>query len=240
MKRHIRQLQKLGACPSGIEWAEQFDMAQEAWNACERPQDMLWLLACRTGGPDSQSRKTMVLLLCKCVRPSLKFVPESEHRPRRAILAAERWARGTHGVTLADVRAAADEAYLAAYAADEAGAAYAAYAAYAADAAGAAGAIGAADAAGEADEAYAAGAAGAAYAADAAYAVGAAYEAYAADAVDAAYAARAADEAYAARAAYAAYAVDAVDAARARMCRLIRRHIPAAPTKNNWWKAVQA
>jgi len=228
MKRHIRQLQKLGACPSGIEWAEQFDTAQEAWNACERPQDMLWLLACRTGGPDSQSRKTMVLLLCKCVRPSLKFVPESEHRPRRAILAAERWARGTHGVALADVRAAAGAAYSAA------DTLYSAYAAYEADAARAAGAAYAARAAGAVGAAYAA---GAGYAAGSARAAGAKY---AADEAGAAYeigAVRAAYEADEARAADAAYAVGA---ARARMCRLIRRHIPAAPTKNNWWKAVQA
>jgi hypothetical protein len=128
-------------------------------------------------------RRFGVWCVCAIVREALRFVPEGELRPLRAIETAEAWVRGM--ATAAQVSAAAYAAdRAAAYAADAANAAYAAdraaataadYAAYAAAAAIHAAADYAADA-------YAADA----YAADAYFAVRAAASAAARAAANAA------------------------------------------------------
>ena len=194
-------LTTLGACPEAIEWVGAYSSLQDAWDACERADWLLWYAARR--GVD---RKLLVRAACACARTALLHIPPGEDRPRIAIEMAERWASGAPAATLKDLRAAAD----AANAAADAAYAYA-YAAYAAaDAAYAYAAAYAANAA-----AYAANAA-----ADAAYAY--AYAAYAAaDATYAAYAAAYAAAAYAANAAAATYA-----AAHRTMCALVRSLIP--------------
>jgi hypothetical protein len=98
-------------------------------------------------------RKEGVRAACLCAREALRYVPAGELRPLRAIETAEAWTRGE--ATIAQVRAARDEAW----------AADAAYAAYAADAADAAYAADAADAAAYAAYATAYAAYAAAYAA---------------------------------------------------------------------------
>ena len=169
MSKHwTDKLVAMNACPDAVEWARAYSSLTAAWKACERADWMLWLagkLCCTI-----PQRQRLVLGACACARTALKYVPKGEGHPLVAIQTAERWARGTHGVTPEDVRAAAyAAAYAAATAAAAAAADAAAYAAYAA----------AADAA-----AYAA---YAAYAAAAAAADAAAYAAYAAaaDAADA-------------------------------------------------------
>ena len=134
MKTHIKKLKKLHACHEAVEWAEQFNSMQEAWDKCIRGDWMLWLLGKLSGDPDSDSRKELVMIACKCARLALKHVPKGEKRPLKAIKTAEKWTRGK--ATLQQVRDAAAAA-AAAYAAAAADAAdYAAYAAdYAADAA---------------------------------------------------------------------------------------------------------
>ena len=34
---------RLGACPEAVEWAKPYATLQQAWDACERPDWMLWL-----------------------------------------------------------------------------------------------------------------------------------------------------------------------------------------------------
>ena len=153
-----------GACQEAREWLKSQTDPRIAWEACDRPDWMIWYAARR--GVD---RKVLVRIACDCARTSLRFVPDGEKRPRLAIEAAERWIVGE--ATIDDVRSAAASA--AAYAADAAdaadAAAYAAYAAAAAYAAYAAYAAAAYAAAADAYAAYAAAAAAyAAYAADAA------------------------------------------------------------------------
>jgi len=145
------QLVALGACPDAIRWARKYPTFDAAWSACERGDWLLWY-ACRvSGGPESESRRRVVLAACDCAElalPTYERRYPGDNRPRRAIETARRWARGEAGITLSDVHAvsaaayaayadaAADAdaaAYAAAYAAHAA--AYAAYAAYAADAA---------------------------------------------------------------------------------------------------------
>ena len=90
----------------------------EAWEPCE---DARWMLhAAASVGVD---RCLVVLAACACARTSLRYVPEGEARPLRAIETAEAWARG---------EATAEQARTAAYAAYDAAEA-AAYAAEAAD-----------------------------------------------------------------------------------------------------------
>ena len=137
-------LTTLRACPEAIEWAGTYSSLQDAWDACERADWLLWYAARR--GAD---RKAIVLAACACARTALPHIPPGEDRPRIAIETTEAWARGD--ATLADVRAAANAAAYAAAYADAA-----AYAAYAANAAAYAAAYA---------DAYAA--AAAAYAADA-------------------------------------------------------------------------
>jgi len=133
MSKSIKtELEALHACGDAVEWASQYKGArQRAWEQCERPDWMLWYLGKKVNA-GAFDRKRLVLAACACARTSLKFVPEGENRPLKAIETAESWARGEGGVTLADVKlayAAVATAAVAAYAAAAVAAAYAAYAA---------------------------------------------------------------------------------------------------------------
>ena len=138
MEKHITYLKKQGPCHDAIVYAKGFKTLQETWDACERGDWMLWILGKQSGKPGTKSRKKLVLTACKCARLSLKYVTKGDKRPLKAIQTAEKYAKGIDGVTLQDVRAAADAAYVAAAYAAYAAAAYAAAAAAYADAADAA------------------------------------------------------------------------------------------------------
>jgi len=204
---YAEYLKTIGACQEVINDA-QGKTAQQIWDTCERGDWMLWLIGKLSSESGSEKRKQLVLTACKCARLALKYIPNDEKRPLRAIETAEQWANGENGITLDEVRNAAHAAYAAAHVA---------YAAAGAAADAAAGAAHAAYAA--AHVAYAA--AGAA--ADAA--AGAAYAAYAVAAA-AAYVAYAADAA-----AHAAYA--AADAARKQISKqcadIVRADYPVSP-----------
>jgi hypothetical protein len=121
----LSMLDKYGACRDARAWAAGRAATEDSWLACERGDWLLWIAA-RLG----VDRRLVVLAACDCARLSLHWIPDGEHRPRLAVEAAERWARGE--AEIEEVRAAA---YAAACAADAAAAADAcAYAAYAADA----------------------------------------------------------------------------------------------------------
>ena len=138
MKNHVAKLRRLCACDDAVRFAEQYPNMTAGWRACERGDWMLWLLG-RTSKLGSARHRRIVRVACACVRRALPYVAKGELRPLAAIEAAEAWARRDSGVTLGDVRAAADTAGTAAAAAyTAAGAAYTAGAA-AYTAAGAAG-----------------------------------------------------------------------------------------------------
>jgi hypothetical protein len=198
MSKHwTDKLVAMNACPDAVEWARGHSSLAAAWKACDRAEWMLWFIGelCRT----APQRKKLTLATCACARTALKYVPKGEKRPLVAIQTAERWARGTHGVTIDDVRAARAAAGEAA--GEAAGAAAWAAGAAAWAAAGAAWAAGAA--------AWAAGAA--------AWAAGDAARA----------AARAAGEA--AWAAGAAAGDAARTKALSRMSNIVRKHYPTPP-----------
>ena len=121
----------MAACAEAVEWVGRRGL-KTAWRDCPRGDWMLWL-----GGRLDIDRKLLVLAACDCAETALKYVPEGEDRPAKAIQTARNWCNGT--ATVQECRAAADAAYAAAdaYAGATAGADAAYAAADAADAAGA-------------------------------------------------------------------------------------------------------
>ena len=81
------KLRKLNPCAGGLKFAESFKSMQAAWEACIRPDWMLWLLGELAGPPNSESRKNIVRIACRCARMCLKHVRED--RPLKAVEAAE-------------------------------------------------------------------------------------------------------------------------------------------------------
>ena len=116
----VDDLRALSACNEAIDYAKEFATAQEAWDACERGDWMLWWYGRVAGPPGHDSRRPLVLAACECARLALHLVPEGEERPLVAIQTAEAWARGRDGApSLDEVRsasAAADADASAAYA----------------------------------------------------------------------------------------------------------------------------
>ena len=145
---YIKKLKEMGACSSGIEWSKNYEDSQQAWEACERGDWLLWLISWKAGKSGSDSRKKLVLVACECARLAWKWMHDEG---RTAIILTEKWANGDSSISRNDLRNAAANAAAAnaaayasreaAYAANAAAnaaikAAYAAYAAtYAAKAA---------------------------------------------------------------------------------------------------------
>lgn len=143
-------LTKLHACREGALFASRYPSIRDAWDACERPDWLLWFAGRRlTGEGDSRTFARIAIDVARLALPLFEQYSPKDMRVRDCIEVTHRCIDGK--ATAVDARDAADDA---------ADAAYAARAATYADAA-------AADAAAEA--AYAAlAAAYAAYAADAA------------------------------------------------------------------------
>lgn len=94
-------LSKLDCCYEALEWAEQFETFESAWNACTRGDWMLWLVG--TLGID---HKRLVLAACDCADLAQQS-PEGE----AALNAARAWAgAGGGGPLLAAVAHAASVA----------------------------------------------------------------------------------------------------------------------------------
>ena len=122
-------LKKQDACEDAVtRFCEVYPAGAAALNdviqRLDRADWLMWLLG-HTGTP----HKEMVRLACLCARRALRFVPQGETRPLRAIGAAEAWVKDP---SEANTAAAWDASR------DAAAAAWAAWAAWAARAAGAA------------------------------------------------------------------------------------------------------
>ena len=141
------RIKHLSPCAEAVVWLQDWNIPQEAWDACERGDWMLWLLGKLSGPPESKSREKLVLASCGCARLVVHLA--ASPNVLMCIEAAERWANGTG--TLKDLI----KARAAAYAAADADAAYAAAtAAYTAVYTAAAAADAATYAADAADAAY--------------------------------------------------------------------------------------
>lgn len=147
---HIRYLKSLKACSRAIGFARGYNTLQEAWDACDRPGWLLWLLTKQASGIGSASRKAVAYAAAQCARAGLKFTEDP--RVLACIYTTEGYIRGENKLedvieaagSAANAYAAAygsDAAYAAAYAAAAASAvttypSYASFAAYAAEPSG--------------------------------------------------------------------------------------------------------
>ena len=123
----VKKLQELKACYSPIEYVSKFDTAQEAWDACERGNDMLWLIGKLSGEPWGEGRKKLVLATCECARIVWDLMTRAS---KDCIVLFERWASG-EDVSLEELKKARHAAAAAYITATDAAAYAAAYAAYA-------------------------------------------------------------------------------------------------------------
>ncbi len=137
----VEQLKRLNACSEALDWVGNRTL-ERAWNECEDIEWMLW--AAEAVGID---KKVLVSAACDFAATALRFVPQGEDRPRKAIRVTRAWVRGR--ASIASVGAAGDAARDAAGAAAGDAARYAAGAAARAAARAAAWAA-AGDAAGDA------------------------------------------------------------------------------------------
>lgn len=110
----VSRLESMGACDSddddALPWIRTHKHTlKTAWDACERPDWMLWLCGKMEGHPCWPTRQQIVLVACEIARGVLHLTREQDRDMcLRAIEAAEAYAKGT---------GTADAAYAAAYAA---------------------------------------------------------------------------------------------------------------------------
>ena len=165
-------LTKLHACREGALFASRYPSIREAWDACERPDWLLWFAGRRlTGEGDSRTFVRIAIDVARLAMQLFEQYSPKDMRVRDCIEVTQRWIDGK--ATAVDARDAADDAADAAYAARAATYADAAAEAAAADAAYAA--LAAAYAAYAADATAADAADAAAYAVDAACATHVSY-----------------------------------------------------------------
>ncbi len=83
-------LERAGAHHDVVSWARVYGADWDrAWAECPRG-DWLLGIAVRAGGDPRQ----VVEGACACARFAFEYLPESEHRPRAAVEAAEAWVEG--------------------------------------------------------------------------------------------------------------------------------------------------
>jgi hypothetical protein len=100
MKKWIKELYKLDSrppCAEAVEWAENYDTLQEAWDACPRGDWMVWLL-----DRILVDHKKIVQLSCMNARLSLPYI--TDPHVRYLIEVIEAWVEGK--ATAKDVTAA--------------------------------------------------------------------------------------------------------------------------------------
>ena len=99
------RLKSMNACSDAVAWAVAggYKTFRDAWAGCSRGDWMLWYAGrlCKT----TTARKRLVLAVCDCARPALKFVKKGELRPLKLIETTEAWVCGK--ATIEQVRAAA-------------------------------------------------------------------------------------------------------------------------------------
>ncbi len=112
-KNWIEKLEKQDACRPGILWASQYKSPQEAWNACEDAEWMLWAWGRNCGQRGSESHRMLVLACVKIARTSLKYIEDKEYKEiyKTCLNTTEKWAKREDGVTLADVKKILSDAY---------------------------------------------------------------------------------------------------------------------------------
>ena len=109
---HVDKLKALGACEEAITFASKFNTFQEAWDACNRSDWMLWIIENKSWFTDNELR----LFAVRCARDVQHLMKDK--RSITAIDVAENYANGqATNYELDAARAAARDAAMAAWAA---------------------------------------------------------------------------------------------------------------------------
>jgi len=117
MKRHWSDRLPKNACADAVRWAKTQPTAAEAWKNCTRGDWMLWILGRLSDRPGSTARRKLALCCCDCAETVRHLWPTGDTRPAEALRVTRAWATRTPGVTIDDVRAAAEAAGAAAWSA---------------------------------------------------------------------------------------------------------------------------
>jgi hypothetical protein len=86
-------LTSLGACKEVVEWAKDYASLEEAWNACERADWMMWLLAKMAGKKGWPIKREIVSLACDFAQDALPVFEQtySESCVRDCISVLRKW-----------------------------------------------------------------------------------------------------------------------------------------------------
>ena len=84
----------MDACHESIEWvrANNITTPADAWSKCDRGDWMLWFAGKRSGEPEGNGRKKLVLACCECARLALPYA--TSPTVLACIETAEAWAHG--------------------------------------------------------------------------------------------------------------------------------------------------
>ena len=91
MKNWTEKLVKLDACKEAVKWSKQYATLQEAWNVCDQPDWMLYLLN-RTQPASTETHHAYVRIACAEARLALLYT--NDHRVFTCIETVEKWERG--------------------------------------------------------------------------------------------------------------------------------------------------
>ena len=126
------ELLRIGACRDAIREHGEDESIQQAWDKCQRPNWMIWLLKKIN---EKENKVLYVKITLEFAKSVIELSKDSQQRPQKAIQAVEQWLLNPIEENRLICKNAADAAYAAAdaaYAAAAYAVAYAADAAYAA------------------------------------------------------------------------------------------------------------
>jgi Imm-5 like putative immunity protein len=88
--KDLNKLESQSPCADGLKWARRYPSLADAWEACSEPYWMLWAL--QKFEPSSKEESVQIAVGCaRLVLPIFEGRYPSDHRPRKAIEAAEAW-----------------------------------------------------------------------------------------------------------------------------------------------------
>ena len=110
MKITKEWIESQNACADGAKWGiKTVGKGMELDDLLPKFKRADWLIWTLDKSGECSTRQ-LVKLACVCARRALRFVPDGEERPKRAILAAEKWAKKPTAEAAAEAARAAEAA----------------------------------------------------------------------------------------------------------------------------------
>jgi hypothetical protein len=92
---HVKALQALDACSEAIEFARGFESIDEAWQACERGDWMLWLIGKTIGcAPWTKGRKPLLACTLDCAETAAHLRPAQASTIDASVAVLRAWIEG--------------------------------------------------------------------------------------------------------------------------------------------------